>query len=181
MKGIFCPVKANPNRIKELYMRKLFLVMGMLLALSVAPVWAQGTMEAKVKAFAKAQREKAPSISVAELKGLMEKDEVYFELVDIRTAPEFQAGRIGDALHLDRNKLEWLASKKLTDAQTPIYIYCKGGSRGAMATLRLLEIGYEKVVNIEGGVEAWAKAGYPLFNQLGEYRMTPEGMGKKPQ
>ncbi|MCG8567079.1 MAG: rhodanese-like domain-containing protein [Desulfobacterales bacterium] len=165
-------------------MRKVSLVLGILIGLMFTgiPSWAESNpIEANLKKWAKAQREKAPAITVDAFKAIKDKDEFFFELVDIRTNAEYQAGHLGEALHLDRNKLEWLASKKLTDWETPIYIYCKGGSRGAMATLRLKEIGYKNVTNITGGVEAWAKAGYPLYNQLGEYRMTPEGVGKKPE
>ncbi|MCG8615244.1 MAG: rhodanese-like domain-containing protein [Desulfobacterales bacterium] len=138
-------------------------------------------IKANVKKIVEAQKAAAPSITVADFKALMEKDEFYFEILDIRTADEYTAGHIAGAVHADRNKLEWVTPKKIKDPEVPIYVYCKAGSRGAISTLRLLEMGYTNVTNITGGMKAWAKAGYSLYNDMGEFTFTENGFGKKPE
>lgn len=138
-------------------------------------------LKANVKKMIEAQQKETPSITVSEFKTLMEKEDFYFEILDVRTMAEFSAGHIAGAVHSDRNKLEWVTPKKITDPNVPIYVYCKGGTRGAIATLRLIEMGYTNVTNITGGIKAWANAGYSVYNELGEFTFTKEGFGKKPE
>lgn len=138
-------------------------------------------IQEKVKQFVEEKKKEAPSVSVEALKALMDKDEFFFEVLDVRTTEEYTAGRIADAVHVDRNKLEWVTPKKFTDPNVPIFVYCKGGNRGALATLRLIEMGYTQVKNITGGIKSWADAGYLVYNDLGEFKFTEGGFGKKPE
>lgn len=138
-------------------------------------------IKANVKKMVEAQQKEAPSITVTQFNTLMEKQDFYFEILDVRTVDEFTAGHIAGAVHADRNKLEWVTPKKIKDPNAPIYVYCKAGSRGAISTLRLIEMGYTNVTNITGGMEAWANAGYPVYNDMGEFIFTKDGFGKKPE
>ncbi|MCG8635377.1 MAG: rhodanese-like domain-containing protein [Desulfobacterales bacterium] len=138
-------------------------------------------IKANMKKMVEARKKEAPSITVAEFNTLMEKQDFYFEILDVRTADEFTAGHIAGAVHSDRNKLEWVTPKKIDDPEVPIYVYCKGGARGAIATLRLTEMGYKNVTNITGGMKAWANAGYTVYNEMGEFTFTKDGFGKKPE
>ena len=47
------------------------------------------------------------------------------------------------------------------DKNTPIYLYCKSGPMGNWAARSLLSHGYTTIYNLEGGIEAWLKAGMP--------------------
>ena len=40
-------------------------------------------------------------------------------------------------------------------ADTPIVVYCGGGSRAALAGKTLKEIGFTNVQNLEGGFRGW--------------------------
>ena len=138
-------------------------------------------IKANVKKIVVAEKKQVKSVTVAQFKEIMDKQEFFFELVDIRTGGEFNAGHIAGALHLDRNKLEWMTPNKIKDPDVPVFVYCKGGNRGAMSALRLTQMGYTNVTNITGGIKAWANAGYPLYNLLGEFRITQDGFEKKPE
>lgn len=138
-------------------------------------------IQMNVKKIMKAQKSKTPGIEVAEFKALMDKGDSFFEIVDVRTPDEFKSGHIAGAISSDRNKLEWITPKKIKDSKVPIYVYCKAGGRGALATLKLIEMGYENVTNVNGGLKAWANAGYPLYNDLGKFVMAKNGFGKKPE
>lgn len=43
-----------------------------------------------------------------------------------------------------------------------IYVICNSGNRSADASERLINQGYGKVYNIEGGMQAWVNAGLPI-------------------
>ncbi len=46
--------------------------------------------------------------------------------------------------------------------EEPLYLICKGGTRGAKACQKFIDAGYTSVVNVEGGIEAWVAAGLPV-------------------
>ena len=43
----------------------------------------------------------------------------------------------------------------LLDANTPIIVYCGGGSRASLAGKTLIELGFKNVQNLEGGFRGW--------------------------
>ena len=52
---------------------------------------------------------------------------------------------------------------KLPENKTAIiYLYCAGGPMGNAAARSLYALGYQNLVNLEGGADAWRKAGLPL-------------------
>jgi len=42
-----------------------------------------------------------------------------------------------------------------------IYLICNSGNRSAVASQQLIDLGYTRVFNVEGGIQAWLKAGLP--------------------
>ena len=83
--------------------------------------------------------------------------------VDVREPDEFQAGHIRGAQSIPRGTIEWMVPKKISkDKNTSMVVYCEHGSRGALATYTLVQMGYKNVKNLEGGRAAWEKAGFPL-------------------
>lgn len=78
------------------------------------------------------------------------------QLVDVRTAAEFEEGSIQNALNIDyflENEFH-MAFDKLDKTQ-PVYIYCRSGNRSAKSAIRLQEMGFEKIYDLEGGFMAW--------------------------
>ena len=84
--------------------------------------------------------------------------------LDVREGHELADGHIPDAVHIPRGSLEIAAEEHeaLQGRDTPICVYCQGGGRGALAAQSLQELGYTDVTSIEGGFQAWHKAGYPM-------------------
>ncbi|MCK4493139.1 MAG: MBL fold metallo-hydrolase [Methylococcales bacterium] len=80
-------------------------------------------------------------------------------VVDVREASEYEAGHLEAAVLLPRGVLEFKISgvDALTDKSTAILLYCRTGGRSALATLALQEIGYNNVMSMAGGYEAWSK------------------------
>lgn len=49
-----------------------------------------------------------------------------------------------------------------TDKDTPLLLYCRTGRMSAAAGRELIAVGYTDVSHLEGGMDAWARAGYDL-------------------
>lgn len=49
------------------------------------------------------------------------------------------------------------------ESQQPLYLICKGGSRGANACHKFSVAGYSNVANVDGGMEACLAAGLPVI------------------
>ncbi|MGB5288712.1 MAG: rhodanese-like domain-containing protein [Ignavibacteriaceae bacterium] len=113
---------------------------------------------------------KITQISVEELKSKME-SENKFILLDVRTEKEYLAGHIKNAVWIPRGFLEFKIQKLIDDPETEIIIYCKKGSRSALSTYTLLEMGYKNVLNLEGGFERWVVNGNSIFNDHGEIKV----------
>jgi rhodanese-related sulfurtransferase len=99
-------------------------------------------------------------ISPVDAKALLDKGGVPF--VDVREQDEFQAGHIPGAKSIPRGTIEWMVPKQISnDKNALIVVYCEHGSRGALATYTLVQMGYKNVKNLEGGRAAWKAAGFP--------------------
>ncbi len=47
------------------------------------------------------------------------------------------------------------------DPTRRVIVYCRSGTRAALAGLTLKTLGYEHVANLDGGFTAWKEAGLP--------------------
>lgn len=74
-------------------------------------------------------------------------------LLDVRTTQEYQAGHIPGSINLPLQELD-NAEEIIENEDTPIYVYCRSGSRSRQAAAILGAMGYSDVTNI-GGIAAW--------------------------
>ena len=111
------------------------------------------------KDFAAVAYQNITQISPADAKGLLDNGGAVF--FDVREQDEFNAGHIPGAKNAPRGTVEVAIPKAIPDKNAPIIIYCEHGSRGALATYALVQMGYKNVKNLEGGRAAWMKAGFP--------------------
>ncbi len=56
-------------------------------------------------------------------------------------------------------------SDRLPPTGTPLAVYCRSGSMSAEAVPVLAQMGYDDIVELDGGMLAWTKAGRPLLGQ----------------
>lgn len=83
------------------------------------------------------------------------------QVLDVRTAEEYEQGHVPGALHLELSKLnaEGLEQLGLNTDQT-VFVVCAGGKRSAQACVRMSKVfGYTDCVNVKGGTNAWVAAG----------------------
>ena len=101
------------------------------------------------------------TITVQELKQHQEHDPALC-LIDVRELEEWQEARIPGAQHVPKDILTQKIEHIAPDKQQPVYLHCKGGVRSWDAAVKLLEMGYANVYSVEGGLIAWANAGYTV-------------------
>lgn len=95
-------------------------------------------------------------ISATDLNTVMKNQEIF--LVDVHI-PEQQHIKGTDAF-IPFNDIQEYAGKLPSDKNTPIYLYCEGGPMGNAAARTLHELGYNNLINLEGGANAWKNAGF---------------------
>ena len=88
-----------------------------------------------------------------------------FQLVDVRTASEYEAGAIPGALSMPvdeiRNRVAELKNKD-------VLVNCQVGQRGHTATMLLKELGFN-AVNLDGGYLTWSNSPAATMNKEKEY------------
>jgi adenylyltransferase/sulfurtransferase len=102
---------------------------------------------------AEAEESLVPSISPAELKAKMDRGDA-FVLVDVREPFEHDICRIASARLSPLGQLPSRMSE--LDSADEIVLQCKSGVRSARALKLLQEAGFAKLLNLEGGILAWA-------------------------
>ena len=85
------------------------------------------------------------------------------QVLDVRREPEWEAGHIEGALWwpLDNFKV----APPEIDRNTPLAVHCKGGYRSMIACSLLQRAGFQNVVNVVGGFDAWQQANFPVATE----------------
>lgn len=78
-------------------------------------------------------------------------------LVDVRTPEEYAAGHIDKALNINWNDSDFAKQLEAISKDETIYVYCKKGGRSAKAAHLLDSLGYKKVIDLEGGYDAYLR------------------------
>ena len=81
------------------------------------------------------------------------------QLLDVRTPEEFAQGHIPGAINIPVSELA--GRLQAVDRGRSVAVYCKVGGRAARAAQLLEQAGYDKVLLIEGSMDAWRAAGLP--------------------
>ncbi|PPR09278.1 MAG: hypothetical protein CFH41_02589 [Alphaproteobacteria bacterium MarineAlpha11_Bin1] len=120
-----------------------------------------------VKQMVAEANEEVEEISIDAARGLLGHSNVLF--IDIRDIREVaKTGRVVGARHVPRGMLEmWI------DPETPYHreffaedkkfiFYCAGAWRSALAAKTAQDMGLSPVAHLEGGIDAWIRAGGPI-------------------
>ncbi len=101
------------------------------------------------------QPDQLKMISATELNQIMKNEDIF--LVDVHT-PEQQHIK-GTDVFIPYDEIEKYQDKFPKDKNAAIYLYCEGGPMGNAAAKSLYELGYRNLINLDGGTNAWRKAG----------------------
>ena len=82
-------------------------------------------------------------------------------IVDVREDNEWAAQHIDGAIHIPLGQLADRLSELAPYKNSSIVTQCRSGKRSASALEILKLSGFKKVYNMDGGIQAWEKAGLP--------------------
>ncbi|HXH21218.1 MAG TPA: rhodanese-like domain-containing protein [Dehalococcoidia bacterium] len=101
-------------------------------------------------------REPFTRLSVQEAK---EKIDNGAQVIDVRTPGEYVGGHVPGAINIPHMSI--LAQKDKLAKDRELVFICQVGQRSALACEFAAAAGFRDLYNVEGGTEAWIKAGYP--------------------
>ena len=85
------------------------------------------------------------------------------DLIDLRTPAEFRAVHATVARNVPLDRLQDAElGEAAKDRSRALYVICQSGARSTKACEQLQASGYTNVFSVEGGTQAWEKAGLPV-------------------
>ena len=118
----------------------------MLLAILSSALLLTGCIGGQVKAAYR-------RVSAEEAQQIM-KNESGYRIVDVRTPEEYASGHIPNAICIPNESICKQPPTELSDKKQLLLIYCRSGRRSKEAANKLVELGYENVVDF-GGIVDW--------------------------
>lgn len=76
-------------------------------------------------------------------------------ILDVRTLPETQSGKIKGALVIDFMSPGFATSIAKLDKEKHYYVYCRSGNRSARACRIMADQGFKHLYNLKGGMMDW--------------------------
>src|SRR5918993_468177 len=112
--------------------------------------------------------------------GIRNNDSV--QLLDVRTAGEYQSGHLQNALLADwKDAKEFERRISFIDKTKPVYVYCLGGGRSAAAAQKMRAFGFQNVYELTGGINAWKAAEKTIEGRSAEQQLSTEDFTKSIQ
>ncbi len=99
-----------------------------------------------------------PEIDVDELETLRQAGGV--RVIDVREEWEYRRGRVPGVTHIPLRQL--VATFQDLPRDQRLLIVCEHGNRSLAAAQFLLSRGFDGVVSVGGGTEAWIRSGRPV-------------------
>jgi rhodanese-related sulfurtransferase len=85
-------------------------------------------------------------------------------MIDVREPFEFRGKKIRDAVNIpSSNNLEYSADT--ISKNYSLFFYCTTDYRSRRVAEYFFDQGFSRVYNLEGGIAAWKRDGYPVFRK----------------
>ncbi|WP_422358550.1 rhodanese-like domain-containing protein [Reichenbachiella sp.] len=105
------------------------------------------------------QSQVANQLSAEAFKAQIENEENSFKVLDLRTDEEVATGMVPGAEQLDFLSDDFDSKLRALNKENTYYIYCKSGGRSGKTLNQMTELGFKKVYELEGGMNAWKASG----------------------
>lgn len=120
-----------------------------------------------VSAFTYSCKEKSTEgsikiVTAEEMKELSQLDDV--QLLDVRTPEEYAEGYIDGFQNIDFLSESFQDDIEKLDKNKPVIVYCKSGGRSGRCSKLMLEKGFKKIYDLEGGITKWESEGNAVVN-----------------
>jgi len=105
---------------------------------------------------------RVPFMSLQELRNHVQGGSTELLILDVREREAYERGHIPGARLLPRGQLELRVNSELPDPTQRILAYCELGQISTFAAATLRNMGYQRAVALDGGLQAWRAAGFPV-------------------
>ncbi len=96
-----------------------------------------------------------PAVSAAEVERRRSAGHTFL-LLDVRDRDEYDRARLPDSTLIPLSELPGRLAELAAWRGQPVVVHCHSGGRSARACEQLLAAGFERVENLDGGIEAWS-------------------------
>jgi glyoxylase-like metal-dependent hydrolase (beta-lactamase superfamily II)/rhodanese-related sulfurtransferase len=107
---------------------------------------------------------KVPFVSLDSLKALTDARDPSLIVLDVRERDAYETGHVPGARLLPRGQLELRVNDELPDPTRRIVTVCEFGRISTLAAATLRDLGFTRVVALDGGMKAWREAGFALVS-----------------
>ena len=83
-------------------------------------------------------------------------------LLDVRTPEEYNEGHLKGAILINYHDSDFVDQVSKLDKNKTVYVYCHSGKRSSAAQEKMQKMNFKNVINLDGGIVAWQKAGLPV-------------------
>jgi len=141
-------------------MPRIRLPQALLLALAVAPAAVAGQAQ-PVGDRVEVDGGSYWNISVEQLQGLLAAPA---KPLLVNTHIPFQGDIGGTDVSIAFNEIADHLAELPADKNAPVVLYCRSGPMSVRAATTLAGLGYTRIYSLEGGFNAWSRAGLPMVN-----------------
>jgi rhodanese-related sulfurtransferase len=101
-------------------------------------------------------------------------------VLHVGSSTDFAAVHLHGSKWISRGWLEFKLPSLWTDKDWPIVLSCRDGQESIFAARTLTEMGYKEISVLDGGVQLWARAGYPIERGLESCLVEPNDVVLSP-
>lgn len=94
-------------------------------------------------------------ISGDELEEIISGGENEYTILDVRTKKEYDDGHIPNAVQIDFYSPQFKDEIAKLQKDKTYYVVCRSGSRSGKTCGMMVELGFKRVFNLEGGMLRW--------------------------
>lgn len=106
------------------------------------------------------EAETVKTVSATDFKQAVDDSSVI--VLDVRTPEEYNEGHIARSSNIDFYSESFVDRIATLDKKASYAVYCRSGNRSEQTLSLMKEMGFEKVLDLSGGIGAWQRAGYTL-------------------
>ncbi len=98
--------------------------------------------------------DKFQSIDVKQFSKLINTEQ-NVQLVDVRSPAEYADSHIEKSININLNSEGFEPNVQKLDKTKPVYVYCQAGGRSKKAAIKLHELGFKQIIELDGGISDW--------------------------
>lgn len=83
-------------------------------------------------------------------------------ILDVRTPEEYRETRLPGSINIDFYAADFASQLDEMPKDVPYVVYCQSGNRSSQAVDIMADLGFTRVLDVDGGIISWSEAGLPL-------------------